>query len=92
MLKTVESVEKIDLQNKIETIEMLLESKVAELDTIYVQIKIHHDSSNYHESFKLYDLLPKIKHDFEVLESKLRLYKEVSNLNRIGIPAKVVKR
>lgn len=90
MLNKNNSLESNALQNEIQEIKMQINIKIAQLDNLYVQIKIHHEG-NYFKAFEVFDRVREVQRDFEKLDARLRLYTTASNLFIKGIKAKVVK-
>lgn len=91
MLKKSNSFKSNAMQNEIKKIKVQINEKIAQLDNLYVQIKIHHEQGNFFKAFEVFDRVREVQREFEQLDARLKLYTAASNLLCKGIKVKVVK-
>lgn len=80
------------LNNSIIKEEKILNEKIALLDNLYMQIKIHHEREEYSKAFEVYKEVAVAQKEFNAIQEKLRFYKAARRLNREGILIEVVKK
>ena len=80
------------VNNSIFKTEIMLKEKIAHLDNLYMQIKIHHEREDYPKAFEVYKEVAVAQKEFNAIQEKLRFYKAARRLNREGILIEVVKK
>lgn len=76
---------KVDVKDAIKT-------KIAQLDHLYMQIKIQHEKAEYRKSALLFKEVHVVQRQLEQLQEKVKLYETIERLNGEGILVGVVKK